>query len=189
MRNPDSLNVGEPGCKENSEHQHPNRLSLDRASDLDHDRAWWRAEARRIGSDWPSVVALLLAMVAPLAAAMGVSAACDICGTHTCINPSFCDHCRKADARLRAETRKRPGPIPHDWDQISVQASWHALNDERQRSTPQSTIEAIMHCVRTRGAKVLHEPANLERLSRCDDAALAQIDARVARLKESGQCQ
>jgi hypothetical protein len=55
------------------------------------------------------------------------------------------------------------------------------------RPTPQTTIEAIMYCVRTRGTKALHEPTNLERLSRCDDAALAQIEARITKLKESGQ--
>jgi hypothetical protein len=72
---------------------------------------------------------------------------------------------------------------------MSIDALWHKLNDERQRPTPQTTIEAIMYCVRTLGTKALHEQANLERLNRCDDAALAQIDARIARLKESGQCQ
>jgi hypothetical protein len=33
MRNPDSLNPGEPGWKENLEHQHPNRLPTDFAND------------------------------------------------------------------------------------------------------------------------------------------------------------
>jgi hypothetical protein len=30
------------------------------------DRNWWRAEARRIGSDWPNVLALHAAVVAAL---------------------------------------------------------------------------------------------------------------------------
>jgi hypothetical protein len=29
-----------------------------------HDRAWWRVEARRVGSDWPAVLALHAAVVA-----------------------------------------------------------------------------------------------------------------------------
>jgi len=29
-----------------------------------HDRAWWRLEARRVGSDWPAVLALHAAVVA-----------------------------------------------------------------------------------------------------------------------------
>lgn len=77
--------------------------------------------------------------------------------------------------------------IPHDWDSMTLNALWQLFNS--QRPTPQTTIEAIMYCVRTGGAKALHEPANIERLSRCDDAALAQIDARLTKLKESGQCQ
>ena len=58
MRNPDSLDVGEPGCKDNIELQHLNRSSLHFASLLSPaywDRAWWRVEARRVGSDSPSV--------------------------------------------------------------------------------------------------------------------------------------
>jgi hypothetical protein len=50
--------------------------------------------------------------------------------------------------------------------------------------TPRSTIEAIMWCVRERGPQALHEPANIERLSRCDDAAIAEIDALIAKLQD-----
>jgi hypothetical protein len=68
---------------------------------------------------------------------------------------------------------------------MSSEAIWQRFNE--RRPTPRATIEAIMYCVRIRGTKALHEPANLGRLSRCDNAALAQIDARIARLKESSQ--
>jgi hypothetical protein len=51
--------------------------------------------------------------------------------------------------------------------------------------TPRTTIEAIMCCVRQRGSQALHEPANIERLSRCDDAAIAEIDARITKLQGS----
>ena len=64
MRNPDSLDVGEPGCKDNIELQHLNRSSLHFASLLSPaywDRAWWRVEARRVGSDSPSVPAVVTA--------------------------------------------------------------------------------------------------------------------------------
>jgi hypothetical protein len=44
-----------------------------------------------------------------------------------------------------------------------------------------------MYCVRQRGPAALKEPANIERLSRCDAAALAQINARMAKLKGGGQ--
>ena len=55
------------------------------------------------------------------------------------------------------------------------------------RPTPQTTIEALMHSVRERGLAALKEPANLERLARCDKAALAQIDARIAKLKDTSR--
>ena len=44
-----------------------------------------------------------------------------------------------------------------------------------------------MHCVRTRGPRALHEPANVERLSRCDDAALGEIDRRMVKLRAAHQ--
>jgi hypothetical protein len=65
--------------------------------------------------------------------------------------------CRGADARLQQELQ----------------------TENPSRPTPRTTIEAIVFCVRKRGPQALHEPANIERLSRCDDAAIAEIDARI----------
>ena len=62
---------------------------------------------------------------------------------------------------------------------VSLDRLWHELNDARSRPTPQVTIEAILSCVRERGVAALKELANLERLSRCDEAALAQIETRL----------
>jgi hypothetical protein len=73
--------------------------------------------------------------------------------------------------RLDAETEIRRLADIDDWDDI-----------RRQRRTPQTTIEAIMHTVRTRGVAALKEPANIERLSRCDGAAKDEINQRIARL-------
>jgi hypothetical protein len=53
------------------------------------------------------------------------------------------------------------------------------------RPTPRSTIEAIVWCIRERGPRALHEPANIDRLSRCDDVAIAEIDARMTKLEGS----
>lgn len=55
----------------------------------------------------------------------------------------------------------------------------------RNRRTPQVTIEAILYCVRERGLAALQEPANLKNLSRCDEAARAQINKRIAKLEKS----
>jgi hypothetical protein len=56
------------------------------------------------------------------------------------------------------------------------------LPEQRPRPTPRTVVEAIMYCVRTRGPKALDEPGNQERLRRCDNAALAEIDRRMAKL-------
>jgi hypothetical protein len=74
--------------------------------------------------------------------------------------------------RLDAETEiRRPADINADCDDI-----------RRQRRTPQTSIEAIMYAVRTRGVAALKEPTNIERLSRCDHAAKDEINQRIARL-------
>ena len=68
-------------------------------------------------------------------------------------------------------------------DRVSRDRALHELNDTHGRPTAQVTIEAILYCVRERGVSALQEPANRERLSRCDAAALAQIDDRIVRLR------
>ena len=58
---------------------------------------------------------------------------------------------------------------------------------ERRRldwSTPQTTIEAVMYCVRERGLAALREPANQQRLMTFDDAARAEVNRRIAKLEE-----
>jgi hypothetical protein len=58
---------------------------------------------------------------------------------------------------------------------------------ERRRldwATPQTTIEAVMYCVRERGLAALREPANQQRLMTLDDAARAEVNRRIAKLEE-----
>jgi hypothetical protein len=69
-------------------------------------------------------------------------------------------------------------------ENISLDRAWHELNDPRKRPTPQAIVEAIMYCVRERGIGALNEPTNIERMSRCDAAAKAQINKRIAKTKE-----
>jgi hypothetical protein len=52
-----------------------------------------------------------------------------------------------------------------------------------KRPTPRTTIEAIIWSVRERGPQALHDPANIERLSRCDEAAISEIDRRISKLE------
>jgi hypothetical protein len=67
-------------------------------------------------------------------------------------------------------------------DNVSLDRAYNEFN--KPLSTPQTTIEAILHCVRERGVAALKELANLERLSRCDAAAKVQIDRRIKKLEE-----
>jgi hypothetical protein len=104
------------------------------------------------------------ARIADLEAQLASLEICQPCGALPCCSPGFCETCRWAD-------RQRPRQTPRT----------------EPRPTPQCTIEAILYCVRERGVAALHEPANLERLKLCDSAALAQVDAGVAKLKRGGQ--
>ena len=158
------------------------------------DRNWWRRKARRLGSDWPSVIAPHTAVVMSWRAHHDPHFAdipmtgCPTCGADPCTNPSFCEECRKADPRLRGERRNRPAKsIPQNSDGKPIDALCHTLNYERRRPTPQTPIEASMHCVRERGLTALKEPANIERLIRCDQAAKERIDRRTAKLVAEGR--
>jgi hypothetical protein len=69
--------------------------------------------------------------------------------------------------------------LPANWHKLSLSTLWNRLNDPRQYRTPQVTIEAVLYCVRERGLAALREPANIERLSRCDRAARNKINRRI----------
>lgn len=86
--------------------------------------------------------------------------ACEVCLSAPCLTPGFCEGCRAMDAREGQEVATRPRP----------------------NRTPQSVIEAIIWSIRARGPQAVHEPTNIERLSRCDDAAVAEIDEVITRL-------
>jgi hypothetical protein len=51
-------------------------------------------------------------------------------------------------------------------------------------STPQTTIEAVIYCVRERGLAALREPSNQQRLMTFDDAARAEVNRRIAKLEQ-----
>jgi hypothetical protein len=95
-----------------------------------------------------------------------------------------------ASARADAKAKLKPSPEILRArrlldDNVSLDRAWAEINDSRNRPTPPATIEAIMYCVRERGIRALKEPANVERLSRCDAAAMAQINKRIAKMKEA----
>jgi hypothetical protein len=65
---------------------------------------------------------------------------------------------------------------------VMLDHAWNVLNDPRNRPTPQVTIEAVVFSVQEHGIQALKEPSTIERLSRCDKAAMAQIEERIAKL-------
>jgi hypothetical protein len=101
-------------------------------------------------------------LVRPFLDIVGLApAGCEICRDPPWRHDgAWCAACREAEERRQRDAAK-PRPRP---------------------PTPRTTIEAIMYCVRQRGPIALKDAANLERLSRCDDAARAEINDRVAAL-------
>jgi hypothetical protein len=67
---------------------------------------------------------------------------------------------------------------------VSIERAWAELNDPRNHWTPKVTIEAVVYSVRERGLAALKEAANVERLSRCNAAAKAEIEKRIAILRK-----
>jgi hypothetical protein len=88
---------------------------------------------------------------------------CRGCGQNPCVNPSFCTAC---DREERAHPRR--------------------LYTEylRDLPTPKTVIDAVVFCVRHRGIAALKEPANVERLSRCDEWARTEINRQVERFSK-----
>jgi hypothetical protein len=88
----------------------------------------------------------------------------------------------KVCATIRASQSPGPAFSISDWNTMPIDAFYRALNN--LRVTPQATVEAIMVAVRERGLSALEEPANIERLNRCDRTARAQLNERITRLIE-----
>jgi hypothetical protein len=76
----------------------------------------------------------------------------------------------------------RKPDLPANWHRMSLGGLWHALNDPKRHGTPEVIVDAIVRAVRARGADALKEPATIDRLSTCDEAAKALINARLSKL-------
>jgi hypothetical protein len=125
------------------------------ATDLEQDQAWWRQEAARTGTEWP---ALLVKRLLEL--------------------ESLCIELQERVAVLEDER----SPFARIVEAAPQRQAAICQAERRPRPTPEAVIEAIMYCVRTRRPKALDEPGNQERLRQCDNAALAEIDRRMAKL-------
>jgi hypothetical protein len=121
-----------------------------------HDLAWWAAKAERAGTDWDSLLASHLSVLA-------------LCGLIERKPSSFELACRRADARELSSDGQLKERI--------------GLDDKRRRPTPIATVEAIKQSVRNRGLAALKEPTTRGRLAGCDVAARAEIDRWLTRFK------
>jgi hypothetical protein len=74
--------------------------------------------------------------------------------------------------------------LPENWDQMSVSALWHALDDPRpRRDAPQSTYEALLDELRTFGVAQLAQANCQRRLSNFSTEQLRELIAALMRLK------
>ena len=82
---------------------------------------------------------------------------CVRCGADPCVNASFCAACRETDQRKARGERprhidvsmwnRRPARDARDYSMSLVEQFWDLFN--RERPTPQTTIEAVMYSPRT----------------------------------------
>ena len=162
------------------------------ASSTTNRREFWAAESERIGTNWRSLISLLFEIVERLRAS---SSSCATCGGTTCLNPDFCALCRDADDRKARDAASRsvdpslwrriPEHIPHNWDEMSLEALMaHFERARRGHGAPQTTVEALMFAMRS-GAKALSEPSNQRRLKELSEAQLHEVCARLQKFKSN----
>jgi hypothetical protein len=109
-----------------------------------------------------------------------MSRTCIGCGQNPCINPSFCSAC---DREAKQHPRRRTPREQRTWKllgDLSMEMMYAAYL--RDRPTPRTVIDAVVYCVLERGLAALKEPENVERLSRCDAAAKAEIDRQIEKI-------
>jgi hypothetical protein len=99
---------------------------------------------------------------------------------------SFAALCREADKKQR---RKPVDPhlellrklMAND---VSLAETWYVLNSARVRGrAAASTVEALMHSLRSRGVKALDEPDSKRRISEISEEQLHEVGGRLQRLK------
>jgi hypothetical protein len=88
--------------------------------------------------------------------------------------------CRRADAKARRrdslELQQLRALLG---DEVSLEATWSAL--QKDRPTPEVTVEAIKQAVREAGAGALDLSSIRLKLQSCDHSALADLDRWLLR--------
>jgi len=59
---------------------------------------------------------------------------------------------------------------------------WQRNANQPRRPTAQSTLDAVLYCVRQRGLAALKEPANIDRISRLSVDDKARLDGRIEKV-------
>jgi hypothetical protein len=85
------------------------------------------------------------------------------CGAEPCILPSFCEACRKADARRQQQ--EPPAGLPDT------------------RRAAETTVEALMYSLRQRGVRALDESDIRRRMSELDDEQAIEVARRLLKPK------
>jgi hypothetical protein len=70
---------------------------------------------------------------------------CIICGCSPCASRAFCNVCHEADRR--AAQHRPQHNLPTKWDEMSVDALFHHLNDPRRHPLPKSIIYTFEYLV------------------------------------------
>ena len=87
--------------------------------------------------------------------------------------------CRRADAKAKLDEHNEQLRALL-CDDVSLVSAWTLI--QRRQATARATIEALWQSIRERGVEALTDPDNQDRLRRCDAAAIAEINRRIAKL-------
>jgi hypothetical protein len=143
---------------------------------LNRDRAWWREEAVRVGTDWQT---LAEATAAALASAGILQPDTMPHWDAPSWRQAAKDYHEQRGGRASTETiePKRLARLCQLMDPgVTPDGAWHEIN--RCRPAPKATIDALMLSLR-RGIAELIKPETLQRLSVLDDGQIEDVCLRV----------
>jgi len=87
--------------------------------------------------------------------------------------------CRRADAKVkRDEHNERLRALL--CDDVSLVSAWTLI--QKRRAASEATVDALWESIKESGIEALTDPANQDRLRRCDAAAISEINRRIAKL-------
>jgi hypothetical protein len=147
-------------------------------------RAWWAAEAGRVGTDWRAVGEAALTMLVA-AGILEEPEASVSCWDAPSWRESALNYHRDRPRGHAIEPERLARLRRLMADDFSLERAWHELRDNRP--TPEVTVEAIRQSVRERWLKELDEQVNQEQLGRCDAEARARLDRWLTNFQK-GNC-